>query len=99
MAAIIQRNVIVAPFSVKTPLLTPRSDSKKANADGSGVALPHVNWFQSVAAGVNASPQITGVVPANSASKGEPGTIAFDANWLYICVGLNIWRRVALSAF
>ena len=35
--------------------------------------------------------------PANASATGEPGTICWDANYLYICVNANTWKRVALS--
>ena len=37
--------------------------------------------------------------PASATSSGEPGQMAFDAGYLYICVALNTWRRVALSSW
>lgn len=103
----VQRNTLVSPFQVKTPLLIPkpksnlkvRGEETDENQATSGVAYPHIKWFQEVATAANASPQITADIPANSASHGEAGTIAFDANFLYICIALNKWRRVALAAF
>jgi hypothetical protein len=37
--------------------------------------------------------------PASSTAPGEAGQLAYDANFLYICVALNSWRRVALNAW
>ena len=37
--------------------------------------------------------------PANSAANGTVGQIAFDANYLYICVGAKQWKRIALQSF
>lgn len=37
--------------------------------------------------------------PANASATGEPGTICWDANYLYICVNANTWKRVALSSW
>ena len=39
------------------------------------------------------------VAPANSSSTGSFGTMGFDSNHLYIAVGNNSWKRVALSTF
>ena len=39
------------------------------------------------------------VAPANSNSTGSFGTIGFDSSHLYIAVGTNSWKRVALSTF
>ena len=30
---------------------------------------------------------------------GNPGNVAFDANYLYVCTAKNVWKRVALTAF
>ncbi len=35
--------------------------------------------------------------PEATNSIGQPGSIAFADNFLYICVGSNSWRRVAVS--
>lgn len=88
--ATVQRNAIIAPFSVNTPL----TDKKGKVADQT-----QQRWLQSLADGINGSAQVTGTIPTSSASPGEPGTIAFDSGFLYLCVGKNIWRRVALNSF
>jgi hypothetical protein len=41
----------------------------------------------------------TFTAPANSSSTGGAGTIGFDSTHLYIAVGTNSWKRVALSTF
>lgn len=38
-------------------------------------------------------------VPAASSSAGVPGQFSYDANFLYLCVSSNSWRRIALSTF
>jgi hypothetical protein len=38
-------------------------------------------------------------VPTLINSLGQPGSIAYAENFLYICVGNNEWRRVAVSAW
>ena len=43
--------------------------------------------------------QQTFTAPANSSSTGSFGTIGFDSTHLYIAVGTNSWKRVALSTF
>lgn len=35
--------------------------------------------------------------PATATSTGTVGTIAFDANYVYVCIGANSWKRAALS--
>lgn len=36
--------------------------------------------------------------PANSSSTGTKGTIVYDANYLYICVNTDSWKRIALAS-
>jgi hypothetical protein len=96
----IQRNTLVAPFSVKTPFNAPKQKGKDDEPIGSsGIARPHIVWFQSVERAINATPQLSATVPTSSAFAGQPGDMAFDANFLYVCVGVGIWRRVGLASF
>ena len=37
--------------------------------------------------------------PTTSTDPGIPGTIAYDANYVYICTATNQWTRAALSTF
>ena len=37
--------------------------------------------------------------PATSASAGIPPQFAVDANFLYICIAVNSWKRIPLVAF
>lgn len=38
--------------------------------------------------------------PANSSANGTPGEPArYDANFVYLCIAPNTWRRTALSTF
>jgi parallel beta-helix repeat protein len=36
-------------------------------------------------------------VPSAANSFGVPGQIAYDANYIYICIAANAWKRVAMS--
>jgi len=38
----------------------------------------------------------TSKTPASSTDTGQAGQIAWDSNYLYICVATNTWKRVAL---
>lgn len=55
-------------------------------------------WFQAVADFLS-SPAIPLVTPTTSIATGVAGTITYDANFLYVCVATNQWKRVALVAF
>ena len=37
--------------------------------------------------------------PASASSTGTTGQIQFDTNYLYVCVDINTWKRVALSTW
>lgn len=38
-------------------------------------------------------------VPTSDTSSGNVGEMAFDANFIYICVAPNTWRRMSASTF
>lgn len=42
---------------------------------------------------------VSNIVPVSSSARGELGDVAADKSYLYVCVGHNLWRRVALSAW
>lgn len=37
--------------------------------------------------------------PASATATGKPGEIAWDADYIYVCTGVNQWRRSALSTW
>lgn len=37
--------------------------------------------------------------PLTASSTGVAGTIAWDSNYIYMCVGTNTWKRVAISTW
>ena len=100
MAATIQRNTLVAPFSFISPLTeSAQGQGQGKSKPSSTLASTHQKWFTQAQEAINGSAQVTGTIPTSSSSPGQPGTIAFDSNFLYVCVGQNIWRRVGLSSF
>lgn len=42
---------------------------------------------------------ISDTVPASSSSTGTAGMLAYDINYLYVCVATNTWKRVVISAW
>ena len=38
-------------------------------------------------------------VPANASASGTPGQVAYDSNYVYICVAANTWKRAALETW
>jgi hypothetical protein len=41
----------------------------------------------------------TDKTPASAGAAGEQGQIAWDTNYIYICVAANTWKRVAISTW
>lgn len=66
-----------------------------------GVGNHTVDFFKPIVLqnGIDIRLNQTFVAPANSSSTGSFGTLGFDSNHLYIAVGTNSWKRVALSTF
>jgi len=100
----IQRNAIVAPFSVNSPLLEkseilPVKGGKSQPAAAQVVATTHQKWFQSVANGINFSIQISSEIPASSIAPGQPGTLVPFAGGFYFCVGNNSWLKFTGAPF
>ena len=58
---------------------------------------PWLRWFGLIADRLTSPVQTD--IPATSASTGVTGEIRADANFLYICIATNTWKRVALNAF
>jgi hypothetical protein len=48
---------------------------------------------------LSANITIQNITPANSSANGNPGNIAYDNNYIYVCTSNNIWYRSALSSF
>jgi hypothetical protein len=81
-------------------------------ADSSGLNV-WMQW-QTNAGGVGAGANITlignsylagkiivpaGGAPATAGSNGLVGTIAWDNNFIYVCVATNTWKRVAVATW
>lgn len=101
MSSPIQRNTVLSPFPIQTPFFGQPQQAPDKNVSGSPPPLSyaHTKWFQEAATAINASPQIQSSVPASSTSDGTQGDIAFDNNYVYVCVGMNSWMRAPLSTF
>jgi hypothetical protein len=41
----------------------------------------------------------TSQTPATAAAAGQQGEIAWDANYLYVCIAANTWKRAGLSTW
>lgn len=56
-------------------------------------------WFTLKVAKILDAPAAATAPPATANAPGTPGQIAFDPNFLYVCVGVNSWKRTAIVAW
>lgn len=47
----------------------------------------------------NFAAPVSSAAPAAANAAGIPGAIAYDADYLYVCVATNTWKRVAISTW
>ena len=45
------------------------------------------------------SPLVLAQATPSGTTAGNPGNVAFDSSYLYICTAKNVWKRVALTSF
>jgi hypothetical protein len=45
------------------------------------------------------SPLVLAKATPSGTTVGNPGNVAFDSSYLYICTAKNVWKRVALTSF
>lgn len=59
----------------------------------------HINSDLNISGKLNVTGriQIGGNRPSSSTDPGNPGQIAYDANYFYVCTGTNQWGRVEIS--
>lgn len=67
--------------------------SIKNNLD---IASAEITSLQAKAA---VSPSIIDNPPGSPTSAGVPGQIAYDANYLYVCIYTNTWVRASLASW
>jgi len=60
-----------------------------------GTTVIEASWLQDV----NDLVYNVVAVPATATSAGEAGQIVRDANFLYLCIATDTWRRVAIAAW
>lgn len=85
-----QLNVIArSDFSI-----TPTTSIDLTNASNLGLHIAADGTFS--IDGLLVEPSHT---PASATDTGTAGTIAWDSNFLYVCVATNSWKRMAISAW
>jgi len=68
---------------------------------GKNVPYNYYFWISGVSSLVTDANQIImgSKTPASSSATGEPGTICVDANFIYVCVAPNTWKRATLNSY
>ena len=68
---------------------------------GIGVPAPDITTGQGNSLHVGGSTLRLGQsrTPASSSSAGLTGEICWDSSFLYVCIALNTWRRIALTTW
>lgn len=88
------------PFAFQAGVLMTTPQAHSVEWDGSILYTTTNAPLRTAQAAFVAGPTNTGgTVPTSSGSGGINGMMAYDANFLYICVGSNTWRRVPLNTF
>lgn len=44
-------------------------------------------------------PIITNRTPSSATDTGVKGQVAYDTNYIYVCVNSNVWKRVSISTW
>jgi len=103
MPSTVLPNARVGPFPVRTPFLQTQPKASGGGTQGdqptSTISFAHTKFQQTLANAANSSVQINTAVPASSTSPGQPGSIAYDAGNLYVCVSANSWLKFPGTTF
>ena len=111
-AAVVAQNNAVAVVTGGTASLTAAA-SKIPIADAAALLDP--GWlennqtYQRIMAGIAYATDLAGhavgsplvLTPGtpSGTTVGNPGNVAFDSSYLYVCTAKNVWKRIALTAF
>ena len=76
-------------------------DINAGNIDGTniGAGTPGAGTFSALSTTGDNIRVDTSQTPASSSASGAKGEIAYDTDYIYVCVATNTWKRVALSTF
>lgn len=95
----VQENSGISTFIVESKPLTASDVGAYSRVDVDD-AIEAAKNGPLLAAPTIASPKIVSeAAPANSNSPGTVGQIEWDANFIYICIETNNWKRAPLSAW
>ena len=76
------------------------SGNNKLYIENSSSATPLIyGEFDTNNVKINGDFQLTTKTPASASATGTTGTIAWDADYIYICTATDTWKRVAISTW
>ena len=79
----------------------PTVDIAGGEIDGTniGASTPGAGTFNALSTTGDSITIQTTQTPASASASGTTGEIAWDTNYLYVCVATNTWKRVLLSTW
>ena len=79
----------------------PTVDIAGGEIDGTniGASTPGAGTFNALSTTGDSITIQTTQTPASAGASGTTGEIAWDTNYLYVCVATNTWKRVLLSTW
>jgi len=78
--------------------VTGNSDLVDVVIDGDATIYNDLS-VQGIINATTSSIRIRNRTPASATATGTTGTIVYDANYIYVCVATNTWKRVAISTW
>lgn len=73
----------------------PKEDAQQLIAD----LEDHFQRLTYALDGVDRDKVTLATTPATAASPGTPGQLAYDSDYIYVCVTTDTWKRAALSTW
>jgi len=90
-----------SPVNADTPQMSCNlTNSEKINIVGTdGITVNYDNSFKSVTFSLDKvfAPFTTGTLHSPS-TRGRPGEVYYDENYVYLCVDVNSWKRISLPS-
>ena len=87
------------PFAINASTTTIQDTTATTGATLLSIVTGAAQTSKSIVLQTGGRIQAPLTTPTTSGETGTAGTIAWDANFIYICTSANTWKRVALSAF
>ena len=88
-------------FTDENVVITGESFREPGHAYGQLSQLLHITDTNEVYLhnGTRFVPIITNRTPSSATDTGIKGQVAYDTNYIYVCVNSNVWKRVSISTW